>query len=202
LSRQKPKVRLVPSPGGVAKSMGARRQRDVCCGRVAALLASLLVAVAEASTSLADPCPEHLFIIERSKNANVVVYDANRGPAGDFAASKPVVAYWLLNGERGKREELNAVEWQRAYGFDIMPGDTPATFVMAFKADRKRHLTIRTLNDCPVVTGPIDGHDGVLHRMFVRSNESSIPPKVEYVEFFGQEVATSKPLYEKSIPAK
>jgi hypothetical protein len=168
----------------------------------AAPLAFLLVGLGNASTSVAGPCPEHLFVIERSKNANIVVYDANHRPAGDFAASKPVVAYWLLNGEKGKREELNAVEWQRAYGFDVMPGDNPGTFAIVFNADRKRCLTLRILNKCPVLTGPIDGHNGIFHKMFVQSNESFILPKVEYVEFFGEDVTTSQPLHEKFIPGK
>ena len=171
-------------------------------GMVAVLLALLLGLLGEASAAVAHPCPEHLFVIERSKNANIVVYDANRGPGGDFSASKPVVAYWLLNGEKGKRQELNVVQWQSAYGFDVEPGNTPGTFAMVFKADRKRRLTIRTLNHCPVLTGPIDGHDGILRKMFVKSNESSSLPKVEYVEFFGEDVATRKPLHEKVIPRK
>ena len=167
-------------------------------GLVAVLLALLLLPLGEASAG----CPEHLFVIERSKNANIVVYDVNRGSGGEFSASKPVVAYWLLNGQKGKRQELNLVEWQSAYGFDVKPGNTPGTFAMAFKADRKRRLTIRTLDHCPVLTGPIDGHDGILHKMFVQSNESSSPPKVEYVEFFGEDLATRKPLHEKAIPRK
>jgi hypothetical protein len=169
---------------------------------VAMLLALLLLPLGEASAAAAHRCPKHLFVIERSKNANIVVYDINRSPGGELSASKPVVAYWLLNGEKGKRQELNLVEWQSAYGFDVKPGNTPGTFAMAFKADRKRRLTIRTLNHCPVLTGPIDGHDGILHKMFVKSNESSTPPKVEYVEFFGEDLATRKPLHEKAIPGK
>jgi hypothetical protein len=148
----------------------------------------------------ADPCPDHLLVIERSKNANIVVYDVNRGAAGDLTASRPIVAYWLLNGEKGKRKELSAFEWQLAYGFDVMPGDSPGTFAMAFKADPKRRMTIRTLNGCPVLSGPIDGHDGILRRIFVQSTETFILPKVEYIEFFGKDIATNTPLEEKSVP--
>jgi hypothetical protein len=171
-------------------------------GLVAVVLALLLVPLGEASAAVEHPCPEHLLVIERSKNANIVVYDANRGAGGDVAASKPVVAYWLLNGEKGKRQELNAVQWQSAYGFDVKPGSSPGTFDMAFKADRKRRLTIRTINHCSVLAGSIDGHDAILYKMFVKSNESSVPPKVEYVGFFGEGIATKKPLDEKSIPRK
>jgi hypothetical protein len=44
-------------------------------GLLAALLALLLVPPGEASS-----LPRDLFVIERSKSASIVVYDANRGP--------------------------------------------------------------------------------------------------------------------------
>ena len=165
-------------------------------------MALVLAALGEAGASAGEPCPAHLFVIERSKNANIVAYDANRGPAGDFVASEPVLAYWLLNGEKGKREELNMVERQRAYGFDVTPGDTPGTYAMAFKAGRKRRFTVRMLNGCPVVTTPIGGQDGILRRMFVQSKEGSMRPSVEYIELFGEDAAAGAPLYEKFVPGK
>ncbi len=128
------------------------------CGRCAAVTlrrgAFVLVLLAlapafrgEAAEPPGDSCPSHLFVLGRSKNANIVVYDANRDPAGDLASSDPVVAYWLLNGESGAREELNLVERQRAYGFDLTPGETPGTFEMAFKAGRSRRLVVASSTD-------------------------------------------------------
>lgn len=133
-----------------------------------------LWALVGVGSPIGDPCPAHLFVIERSKNANIVAYDANRGPEGDFVSSEPVVAYWLLNGQKDARESLNVVERKRAYGFDIAPGDTPGTYSMAFKAGRKRRLTVRVLDGCPVVIAPIGGQDGILRRLFVRSKEDSL----------------------------
>jgi hypothetical protein len=60
---------------------------------VAVLLTLLLVPVGEASAAVAHPCPEHLLVIERSKNANIVVYDAKRGAGGDFSSSKPRILF-------------------------------------------------------------------------------------------------------------
>jgi hypothetical protein len=180
---------------------GRRGVSGLRLGSVSALLAIALLALGETAGSVGDPCPAHLFVIERSKNANIVVYDANRGAGGDFAASEPVVAYWLLNGEKGKREELNVVERKQAYGFDVTPGE-PGTFALAFKASRKRRLTIRMLNGCPAATGPIGRQNGILRRMFVQSKEHSLRPKVEYVELFGEDAASGGPLYEKFVPGK
>ena len=171
-------------------------------GLVAALLILQLAPPAGTFAAVTHRCPDHLFVITRSKNANIVVYDANRGPSGDFARSKPVVAYWLLNGEKGKREELNIVQWESAYGFDVEPGTAPGTFAVTFKVDRDRRLTVRTLNHCPVLTGRINGRDAVLHKMYVKSNETVTPPKVEYTELFGKDIATGRSLYEKFVPEK
>lgn len=192
------------------KPQGTPKRADVRSSGVnvrRGCLTLVLLAVApvfrgESAGPPGDSCPPHLFVLGRSKNANVVVYDANRNPAGDFAASDPVVAYWLLNGETGAREELNQVERQRAYGFDVTPGRTPGTLEMAFKAGRSRRLVVRMLNGCPVATGAIGGHDGILRRMFVQSTDGSILPKVEYVEFFGEDLTTGGPVYEKFVPAK
>ena len=191
------------SQGRGRKCRRTRRQRGAHRAPFAAALltCTLVFGLGKAFATETAPCPDHLVVIERSKNANVVAYDANRGPEGDLSASRPVVAYWLLNGEKDKRRELSAFEWQLAYGFDVMPGHSPGTFAMAFKADPKRRMTIRTLNGCPVLSGPIDGHDGILRRIFVQSTETFILPKVQYIELFGEDIATNMPLEEKSVPA-
>jgi hypothetical protein len=185
-------------------------RRSVLAGALPALLLALLAPVVTAPPARAQtetaapahapPCPPHLFVIARSKNANIVAYDANRDPAGEFVKSTPVVAYWLLNGEGGAREELGFIDRTRAYGFDTVPGHTPGTYKLTFKAGKKRRLTIHMLNGCPVATARIGGHDGILRRMFIQAKETSRLPKVEYVEFFGEDLKDGGPLYEKILP--
>ena len=175
---------------------GTRRPRR------ATLLAVLAFTPAALGQSGGDACPAHLFVVERSKNANIVAYDANRGPAGDFRSSEPVVVYWLLNGQADKREELNRVERDRAYGVEVTPGDHPGTYFLVFKADGKRRLNVSTLDGCPVTTTTIDGRNGILRKLFVKSKEDSVLPKVEYVEFFGKSVDTGEPIYEKFFPGR
>src|SRR5262249_26544671 len=67
-------------------------------------LAPVLRGAEDAATG---PCPAHLFVIERSKNANIVVYDARLAKGGELAKSKPVVAYWLLDGDKDRRDSLH-----------------------------------------------------------------------------------------------
>lgn len=188
---------------------GARRfldpRRAAVRGRPYGLYATVLALVpafaSGAESQLAGSCPLHLFVLERSKNANVVVYDARRTPTGDLADPDPVVAYWLLNGKEGAREELNPLERQHAYGFDVTPAETPGTYRMVFRAERRRRLAVLMLNGCPVATTSIGGQDGVLRRLFVQAKEGALP-KVDYVEFFGEDLVSGKPLYDKFVPEK
>jgi Domain of unknown function (DUF4833) len=177
-----------------------RRRRARALGR-AAILTAALVSIGRGGAR-AQTCPDHLFIVARSKNANIVAYDANRGPGGDFVTSEPVIAYWLLDGDPNQREELTRMQRERAYGVSGKPGDSPETFVVVFNAQKKRRLTIRMVDGCPVAMTPIAGKNAILRRLFVQSKEGTVMPKVEYVEFFGEDPHTKKPVYEKSVQAK
>src|SRR5262249_39724099 len=117
---------------GVEITLNVNLGRRLSCG----LALVLLVLVPALGLAAEHTCPAHLFVIERSKNANIVAYDAKRTPAGDLDASEPVVAYWLLNGEKDKREELNRVEKDKAYGVEAAPGDSAGTYFLVFKAER------------------------------------------------------------------
>ena len=70
--------------------------------------------------ALAETHP--LFIIERSKNANVVHYDARLTADGKLDPKEPVIAYYVMLAEDGRRKELNWIEKKMAYGFDIEAG--------------------------------------------------------------------------------
>ena len=141
-------------------------------------------------------CHEHLFVIARSKNANVVVYDAKVDASGRLAP-EPVSAYWLLEGDPSRREELTSLEFNRAYGFTLGPGEAPDTYALAFKASRGRHATLRMQDGCPRVIVKINGHPAILKRIYVKSKEGGLMPKVESIELFGEDASTGKPLHEK-----
>jgi hypothetical protein len=141
-----------------------------------------------------------MFVIERSTNANIVVYDANRGTDGQLVAAEPVIVYWLMKAQQGQREELNLVERKEAYGIEIKPAAASGTYDMALKADSKKAMTVAVQKGCGVVLTKIGGTQGILRRLFVQSKEELIRPKVEYIEFFGEDPATGKALTEKYVP--
>jgi hypothetical protein len=57
-----------------------------------------------------------LFYIQRSSNANTVVYDANFLPNKSLNPSQPVHTYWIRFADNGQKEELNFIQRTLAYG--------------------------------------------------------------------------------------
>ena len=166
---------------------------SVTSARAALGAAFLLLRCAGAARGV---CREHLFVIARSKNANVVVYDAKVDFSGRLAA-QPVSAHWLLDGDPARREELTSIEFNRAYGFTLGPGEEPDTYALTFKARRGRHATLRMNGGCPVVLLKIHGRLAILTRIYVKSKEGGVMPKVEFIELFGEDATTGEPLHEK-----
>jgi hypothetical protein len=148
-----------------------------------------------------EPEIEHLFRIERSKNANVVQYDAQLTPEGKLNPEKPVIAYWVMHANNGKKEALNWVEKKMAYGFSV-EYDTKGDFwIMDLVADIQRKIKVYKANGRYRAETLIDGRPAFIDRIYIESIEGAMRPKVKYMEFFGKGIKTGSNLYEKFIPA-
>jgi hypothetical protein len=141
-----------------------------------------------------------LFHIERSKNANIVKYDALLTPGGSLDPKKPVDVYWVLLAEKGQREALNWIQKKKAYGFDIEPAKDGKGFMMMLKPMRERPIRVFMEGDAVHAGLTIGGKSGYLEKLFINSEEGSMMPKVIYIELFGKDAATGEALYEKILP--
>jgi len=148
----------------------------------------------------ASPCPAHMFVLERSASADIVVYDGNLGPTGELVTAHPVTAYWLLNARHGERQALTAIQFELAYGFEVSPGKPPGTFGFKLRADRGRPFVVSLLDGCPVTIGTIGGKRAILRRLFVDAKEEFLLPRVESVEISGVDISTGAPVSEKFVP--
>ena len=140
-----------------------------------------------------------LFIIERSKNANVVHYDARLTAEGRLDPKQPVAVYWILLAEDGQREGLNLVE-RKAYGFDIKPDAAGSAWVMTIAAYRKRTITVRQTAGGVRAEIVIDGRPSVFEKMYINSTEGRMLPTVNYIELFGKDLQTGAKTHEKLLP--
>lgn len=165
------------------------------------LLASVVLSVLLS----ADPqgaCPSELFRIERSKNANVVLYEARRGRGAALDPDEPVTASWLLLATHGGREPLSLFERAFAYGFEVQPAPSGPGFALTLKAFKARPIRVTNGGACPKALTQIDGREAVLSRIFIKADDRQLVPAVLSVEVFGLDAQTGEALYEKLSPDK
>ncbi len=163
-----------------------------------------MTAVLLALLSAAPPgsCPVELFRIERSKNANVVVYEARPGQKSALDPDEPVTASWILLASDGRRQSLNFFERLLAYGFDVKLGPLAQNARLTLKALKGRTLKIAQRDGCLAAYGVIAGVETVLKRVFVTTDERGATPSVLSIELFGVDALTGEERSEKLVAGK
>jgi hypothetical protein len=155
-----------------------------------------LLAVPAAAQIKASP----LFIIERSKNANVVHYDARLTADGKLDPQEPVIGYWVLLAEDGRREKLTWIEKKKAYGFTIKPDSSVNGYKMTLVAAPEQQITVKMEKDAVRAEAVIDGRPAVLEKMYIQATDGLTGPKVQYIEVFGKDLQTGEKRREKMAP--
>lgn len=144
---------------------------------------------------------KQLFYIARSKNANIVHYDANILPDGKIDPKKPIVAYWELLALDGHTANLNFLE-KTVYGFECKYDKATGAYDLMINAFKKREKTKRMIkvyseNNTVKAEITIDNKPAYLKELYVTVKDSFPLPKVESVEYFGVNIENNAPLYEK-----
>jgi hypothetical protein len=141
-----------------------------------------------------------LFRIERSKNKNIVRYDACLLQNGNISGSNPVDVYWIL--EKGKKEELNTVEKEHAYGIESMKEQGKNIVQVFIKALKDRAIIVKKLKADYKAFVRIKGELSILEKVYVKSEETMLGfPKVDYVDLFGRSLQTNRPVQERITPS-
>jgi len=125
---------------------------------------TLVLALMLPLAALADdpePTPQRLFHIERNKNANIVVYDAQVLPDSNLAEEDPVIVYWIKLAEGGHRKELKGIEKKMAYGFKVESREGNR-LVIEMKADVGRNLVVDVHEGIYRAFMEIDGRQALL----------------------------------------
>jgi hypothetical protein len=146
----------------------------------------------------AAPAYQPLFRIERSKNANIVQFDAVLESAEKLAPREPVICYWVLRAEDGRRATLSSLD-RRAYGFKVV-AEPGGAWLLYLNASKDRSIRVVRWQGRWVAQMLIRGRSAVLTRMFVSSDESALVPRVRWVDLFGDDMLTGQPLSERLKP--
>lgn len=142
---------------------------------------------------------DSLFRIERSKNKNVVRYDACLLKNGNLSGSNPVEVYWIL--EKGEKEELNNIEKEHAYGIESKEKLGENRFRILIKALKDREIIVQKLKADYKALVRIKGELSILEKVYVKSKDEIFGfPEVHYVELLGRSLRTNKPVKEQITP--
>ena len=167
-----------------------------------------MIAVCMALTLLYAPLPvqadtparQHLFHIERSKNANIVQYDAQVGADGKLFKKEPVVGYWIRLAEEGQVKELSWVQRTFAFGFDTKLDKSRESAELHMKADVGRKINIIRNGDEYRATIMIDAALSYFEKMYIDASRNGMSLKVRFVELHGEDMQTGEVRYEKFVP--
>eukprot|EP00164_Ancoracysta_twista_P002589 GFYU01003444.1.p1 GENE.GFYU01003444.1~~GFYU01003444.1.p1 ORF type:complete len:157 (+),score=35.62 GFYU01003444.1:52-522(+) len=148
------------------------------------------------------PRKELLFYIQRTKNANTVIYEAKLDKDGSLNAKEPVVVFWEMYAKSadGPTEGLNFMERNQAYGLSAKSTGESGVFEVTLKAFNKRKVTVRLDGEGnPAAFIEINGVQCRLHKIWVEAKETSMLPSVAYVELSGVD-ADGNEVSEKVYP--
>ena len=159
-----------------------------------ALLWAPLLVQAEA------PTRQPLFKIERSKNANIIQYDAQVAADGKLDKKEPVVGYWIRLAEQGQVQELNWVQRTFAFGFKSKLEGNRETAEMDMAADFGRPIIVIRDGDQYRATAPIEEQLSYLDKIFIQASGKGMSITVEYIELFGEDMKTGEARYQKFTP--
>lgn len=146
--------------------------------------------------------PNLLFYLQRNKNSNTIVYEANLLADGKLDPKNPVSVYWMRYQEDSSRRELNWIQRWLAYGIDFEPAkDGSGNYILSPVALKHRKI-ILSLDEKghPVATMKLNGKSTRLRRIYAMAEETSWLPTVKYVQMKGEEIHTKEETYEYLFP--
>ncbi|MHB8418594.1 MAG: DUF4833 domain-containing protein [Myxococcales bacterium] len=141
-----------------------------------------------------------LFVLGRSKNANVVVYSVRLKADGSPDPKRPVEAHWLMKAEDGREEPLSELERKLAYGFNVK-ALAPGEWTVALKAVPSRPFTLMKLSGGWRAVLRLSGQPSELQRIFVTEKDELDVPEVQSAELWGVSLADGSAAHEILRPS-
>jgi len=137
-----------------------------------------------------------LFTIEKSSNANRVQYDARVRADGHIDSSQPVVAYWIMGAENGRRQELNILERAKAYGFTLHR-DGPDSYRLWVVSHREKEIHVFRDGFTVRAEAVIGGRTALVEKIFIQMHRSFLLSLPDFGEMFGFDRETGEKRVER-----
>jgi hypothetical protein len=147
--------------------------------------------------------PNTLFYLQRSTNANTIVYAANMDTRGRLDPKNPIEVFWRVFDEDGRRHGLNRFERIMAYGVSVQPAkgvrDAFDGYVVAFPEMQFRvDISESGAPECIV---QLNGHRARLLSIYIELDESSVWPRPRFLNIYGMDTQSGRVIREHVEPA-
>ena len=144
--------------------------------------------------------PNQLFYVQRSPNANTVIYAARLDGNGEIDRGNPVEGFWRKFNIDGSKQPLNFIERMMAYGVraDRARAGKPPTFAIAALPERKFTVTLDAQHK-PQALMQMGAHTVKVAYIYLQVKEGGLLPDVPSLDVFGTDIATGKAVHEHLI---
>ncbi|QJD97808.1 DUF4833 domain-containing protein [Mucilaginibacter robiniae] len=142
-----------------------------------------------------------LFYVQRTPNANTIVYELNMSSNGQPNEDEPIHAYWIRYHEQGQKADLSYIQRKFAYGLNTKSLGN-GKYDIRFVSYKKYPLTLMKGTDGKYhIFATISQRLLILNRVFVKIEGGSFwVPKVLFVELRGTDQSTGKEYIERFKP--
>jgi hypothetical protein len=146
--------------------------------------------------------PNMLFYLQRSTNANTIVYAADMIAPGQINPDTPVEVYWRRYAEQGQRRQLHFLERVLAFGVNAKP---VAGHANTFNADiagySERQFSVEIdKSGNPEAVGKIGDRNARMVAAYIQVDEHGLIPSVVYCDIYGVDQTTGQVLKEHLVP--
>jgi len=142
---------------------------------------------AQDSTNFPTPTgnPNQLFYLQRTPNANTIVYELNYKD-GLLDSANPVHAFWIRYTENAKKTELSYIQRNFAYGLRTKLL-SPGNYELQFVSNKNAVLYLRKAKDNKYyVYTSINNKEAILYRIYLQIAGGTFwSPSVDYAELKG-----------------
>jgi hypothetical protein len=143
---------------------------------------------------------QSLFRIERSKNANILQYDAQIGPDGKLNKKEPVIVYWVRLAEQGQVKELSWIQRKFAFGFKAVTDRKSGIVTLHMSADIGQPIRVQHIDGAYRAMVDIDGKPSQLVKIYIQASRKGMSISVEFIEIYGIDLDTGDETYARFVP--
>jgi hypothetical protein len=144
---------------------------------------------------------QHLFHIERSRDADEIFYEAKLGCTGNLNIRNPIEIYWMKNTLGGTKEPLTLIQRRYSYGLKFLEVSEAAA-IFQFVSFPETNFELRKNSDGIFrVFTTFNGSELEVNSLYVYFAGGSFwRPVISSVKLIGKETETGKSIVEALNP--